>query len=160
MKKKPQVQFVSADTYKQLVPKERRKAAAAMLKSSETLAKAARALAVKALELRGAILELVEEMDVAARAGNWPAAFAAAHEIRGLAGTAGLVATGRIANGFCQYLDTVKRLRAVPDEAVVELHVDAIVRSSRTEDDTARYGDAVVENLSTLVSRKLAEIKE
>lgn len=159
-KKKPQAQFVPAEAYKPLVPKDRQKAALAMLKSSETLARAARTIATKAAGLRSVVLELVEKLETAARAGDWPAAFAAAHEIRGLAGNAGLVATGRIANGFCQYLDTVEMMRATPDRMVAELHVDAMVRSSRTEDDTARHGDAVVENLAALVNRKLGAIKE
>src|SRR5262249_22733922 len=152
--------FVPAAAYKQMLPPERRKAAAAMLKSTETLAKAARVIALKTAELRGAVLGLVDEMETAARAGNWPTAFAVAHEIRGLAGTAGLTATGRIANGFCQYMDAVALLHVAPDPAVANLHLDAMIRSARTEDDTLRYGDAVAEQLAALVSRKLKDIKD
>jgi hypothetical protein len=153
-------QFVPAAAYKPLVPRERRQAVVALLKSGETLAKAARVIAAKTAELRGAVLELVDEMERVARAGDWPAAFAAAHEIRGLAGTAGLTATGRIANGFCQYLDAVGMLHAIPELAVVTLHVDAITRSARTEDDTIRHGDAVAQHLAALVSRKIKDIKD
>ncbi len=160
MSKKQQAQFVPAAAYKQLVPRERRSAAAAMLKSTETLAKAARTIALKASELRSAVLELVDQMERTAQAGDWPAAFAMAHEIRGLAGTAGLTATGRIANGFCRYLDAVAMLHAVPDPAVLNLHMDALIRSARTQDDALRYGDAVAEQLAALVSRKLSDIKE
>jgi hypothetical protein len=152
-------EVVPADRYKPLLPKGRREAALAMLRSGETLAKAGRMVAMRRAELRDAVLDLVDQMDLTARGGDWPAAFAAAHEIRGLAATAGLTATGRIANGLCQYLDAVEMLRAVPDAAVAGLHIDAIVRSARTEDDTARHGNAVAEQLSALVSRKLAEIK-
>ena len=157
---KKQAQFTAAALFKPLVPRERKKAALALLKSSEMLAKTARVIAAKTAALRGAVLELVEEIERAARSGDRVAMFAAAHEIRGLAGTAGLVATGRIANGLCRYLDTVEMLHATPDQAVVTLHVEAMARSSRTEDDTLRHGDAVVESLSALVTRKLAAIKE
>jgi chemotaxis protein histidine kinase CheA len=160
MTRKQQAQFIPAAAYKPLVPRDRQKAAAALLKNSETLTKAARAIALKTAGLRDAVLALVDEMERVGRARDWPAAFAAAHEIRGLAGTAGLTATGRIANGFCQYLDAVALLHAAPDAAVVNLHIDAITRSARTQDDTIRHGDAVAQQLAALVSRKLTEIKD
>ncbi|MBL6854229.1 MAG: Hpt domain-containing protein [Alphaproteobacteria bacterium] len=160
MSKKPQANFISAANYKPLVPRERRQAVAAMLKSTKTLARAARVIAMKTAELRGAVLGLVDEMERAAQAGDLPATFEAAHEIRGLAGTAGLTATGRIANGLCRYLDAVAMLRTDADRAVIHLHIDAILRSSRTEDEALRHGDAVAEQLVTLVSRKLSGIKE
>jgi len=160
MSKTQQAQFVPATAYKPLVPKDQQKEAAAMLKSTETLSKAARVIALKAAELRGAVIVLIEEMERTARAGDLPAAFGAAHEIRGLAALAGLTATGRIANGFCQYLDAVRLLHAVPEPGVIALHLDAIVRSARTEDDALRYGDTVARELAALVSHKLSEVKE
>ena len=99
-------------------------------------------------------------MEVAARAADWTSVYDTTHEIRGLAGTAGLIATGRIANGLCHYLDAIAELGLKPDGAIASLHLDAIVRSARTEDDTARHGDAVAQELSALVARKLAEIKD
>lgn len=151
--------LVPADTYPPLLAPAMRKQALATLKSSATLARAARVIALKTAELRDAVLALVEELEEAMRAGDWQAAFAATHEIRGLAGTAGLTATGRIANGLCHYLDALKSAGAEPDEAVATLHLDALIRSARTEDDTARHGDAVARQLSELVQRKLAELK-
>jgi chemotaxis protein histidine kinase CheA len=159
MRKSPAVELVPAESYKPLLPKARRKAALAALSGSETLAKATRVIALKTAELRSAVLELVDRMEAAAGERNWPAAFEAAHEIRGLAGTAGLGATGRIANGFCQYLDAVTRLRVDPDAAVANLHTDAIARSARTADDAARHGDAVAEQLSALVSANLGKLR-
>jgi len=153
-------EFLLAESYPPLLSPTARKQALATLKSSATLARATRAIALKTAELRGAVLSLVVELEEAMRAGDWPAAFAATHEIRGLAGTAGLVATGRIANGFCHYLDALHALDAEPEEAVATLHLDALIRSARTEDDTARHGDAVVQQLAALVQRKLAELKE
>ena len=137
-----------------------RKQAMAKLKSSDTLAKATRIIAMRTAELRGAVLALIEQLEDAMRAQDWPSVFAATHEIRGIAGTAGLSATGRIANGLCHYLDSIAQLGLLPDAAIANLHLDAVIRSARTEDDAARHGDAVVELLSALVARKLAEIRE
>lgn len=152
--------LVPAEDYKPLLPKGRERAALRTLKSSETIAKATQVIALKRAELRGAVLALVQQMEDAARSQDWPTVFDAAHEIRGLAGTAGLNATGRIANGFCRYLDSLAELGVPPERAVVAVHMDAVARSARTEDDTARHGDAVVQDLAKLVSRKLSEIKD
>lgn len=158
MTEQPGAEIVSAENYKPLLPKDRQKAAIASLRSSATLAKAGRVIAQRTAQLR-AVLDMVAQMDAGARDGDWPAAFAAAHEIRGLAGTAGLSATGRIANGFCHYLDALQRMGAEPDPAVAGLHIGAVVRSARTEDEAARHGDAVAEELAALVRRKLAELR-
>lgn len=159
MRKIEAAEIVPAEAYKPLLPRERRQAALAALRSSETLSKAGRVIALKTTELRGAVLDFVTAMENAARAGDWEAAFGAAHEIRGLAATAGLSATGRIANGFCQYMDAVTRLSAQPDAAVMNLHTDAIVRSARTEDDAVRHGDAVAKQLSALAHANLAKLR-
>src|SRR5258707_11208768 len=90
------------------------KQAMATLESNATLAKAARIIALKSTELRGAVLGLIEELEAAVKAADWPSAFAAMHEIRGLAGTAGLAATGRIANGLFRYPDAVQTPRPQP----------------------------------------------
>ncbi|MEJ0028240.1 MAG: Hpt domain-containing protein [Rhizomicrobium sp.] len=148
-----------AGDYPPLLSEAGRKQAMAKLKSSETLARASRVIALKTAELRGAVLALVDELGAAMRARDWPTVFSATHEIRGLAGTAGLVATGRIANGLCHYLDSIAQLGIEPDAAVAGLHLDAVIRSARTEDDAARHGDAVAQQLAALVARKLAEAK-
>ncbi|HEX4303779.1 MAG TPA: hypothetical protein VHZ78_13365 [Rhizomicrobium sp.] len=145
--------------YPPLLSKARSRQAMNMLRSPETISKASRIIALKSTELRGAVLELVARVEDAARAGDWALVYETTHEIRGLAGTAGLTATGRIANGLCHYLDTVARLKLKPDVAVASLHLDAIVRSARTEGEAAQHGDAVAQELAALVVRKLAEIK-
>lgn len=163
MRMRPSVketELVAVEDYPPLLSKARSKQAMALLKSSATLAKASRIIAIKTAELRGAVIELIEQMDQAARAGDWPAVYGAAHEVRGLAGTAGLGATGRIANGLCHYLDAIHDMEQEPDATIASLHLDAIARSARTMDDTARHGDAVAQQLAALVARKLAEIKE
>ncbi len=153
-------EFVAAGTYRPLLSDAARKQAMAKLKSSDTLSRASRVIAMRTAELRGAVLGLVDQLEEAMRAKDWTTVFAATHEIRGMAGTAGLTATGRIANGLCHYLDSMAQLGAAPDAAITNLHLDAVIRSARTQDDAARYGDVVAEQLSALVARKLAEIKE
>jgi chemotaxis protein histidine kinase CheA len=130
------------------------------LRSNDTLAAANAVIEVRAADLRGAVLDLIGRMKDAARAADAAAVYAAAHEVRGLAGTAGLAATGRIANGFCRYLDAIARHGLKPDADVLSLHLDAITRAARTEEDTARHGDQVARQLARLVTRRLARIKD
>ena len=163
MNRRPNIQVehvTPATEYPPLLPKARRAQAMRMLRSSETMDRANRIIALKKSQLRGAVLEHVDLIEAAARTGNWTFVFELAHEIRGMAGTAGLAATGRIANGLCRYLDALALSGAEPDRSVATLHLDAIVRSARTEDDAARHGAAVADQLSSLVDRKLREIKE
>ena len=154
------VELVPAADIPPLLNKSRSKQAMTLLKSSALLAKAGRILTMRSAEMRGAVLELIEQVEGEARAGNWQAVYDTTHEIRGLAGTAGLTATGRIANGLCHYLDSMKGFDIAPDAAVASLHLGAIGRSARTEHDAARHGDAVAQELSLLVARKLAEVRE
>ena len=154
------VEMVPVEDIPSLLNKSRSKQAMTLLKSSALLAKAGRVLAMKSTEMRGAVLELVEQVEGEARSGDWRAVYATTHEIRGLAGSAGLTATGRIANGLCHYLDAMNERGAAPDAAIASLHLDAIVRSARTAHDATRHGDAVAQELSLLVARKLAEVKE
>ncbi len=153
-------EFVSAASYPSLLPGGARKQAMAKLQSSETLAKASRVIAMRTAELRGAVLALVDRLEAAMQDGDLASVFAATHEIRGLADTVGLTATGRIANGLCHYLDSAQQIDMAPDAAIVHLHVDAVIRSARTEDDAARHGEEVAAQLAALVARRLGEIKE
>ncbi len=99
-------------------------------------------------------------MEAAARSADLVTIFEQAHEIRGLAGNAGLVATGRIANGLCKYLDAIERAEYASDRELVVLHLEAIARAARAEDEATRLGDAVANELAALVDRKLAEIND
>jgi chemotaxis protein histidine kinase CheA len=141
-----------------LTPQDAR-AALTYLRSSEAVKCAARAIAMKGAEMRGAVLKLVDVLEGAVEARGWPEIFHSAHEIRGLAATAGLAATGRMANTLCQYLDALHVAGVEPDATVVGLHTDAIARSARTEDEAARHGDKVAMELAALVARRLSEIK-
>jgi hypothetical protein len=78
------------------------------------------------------------------------------HEIRGFAETAGLVTTGRIADILCRYMDDMERVGKPLDSHIVTLHVAAIARAARAEDDDAAMGDVVAAELAALVARRLA----
>lgn len=159
-RKPPDKKIIPAADYPALLPPARRVQALRLLRSDEMLDKANRVILMKKAELRGVVMEHIERIEAATRSREWALVFELAHEIRGLAATAGLSATGQIANGLCRYLDTLNLHAAAPDIAVATLHLDAIVRSARTEDDAARYGATVADQLETLVERKLGEIKE
>ena len=126
------------------------------LRDPEVVATAARVVADKAEDLRIAVLAHVDRIADAARACDPVAIFEQAHEIRGLAGNARLVATGRIANGLCKYLDAIRRAGRQPDQELVALHLEAIARAARAEDEATRLGDTVANELAALVDKKLA----
>ena len=152
--------IIPATDYPPLLPAALRARALRLLRGGDTIAKANRVISLKRGELHGAVLQRVDLIEAAARTEDWSLVYDLAHEIRGMAGTAGLAATGRIANGLCGYLDALALFGAEPDRTVATLHLDAIVRSARTEDDAARHGAAVADQLASLVDRKLGEIKE
>ena len=130
------------------------------LRDPEVAAEAARVISDKAEELRGEVLTYIDKVEAAVRAFDPVAIYEQAHEIRGLAGNAGLIATGRIANGLCRYLDALAVAGLQPEQSVVALHLDAISRAAHAEDEATRLGDAVANELASLVDRKLAEINE
>jgi chemotaxis protein histidine kinase CheA len=122
--------------------------------------RAASTLAAQGETMRRAVLEHVARLEKAGQGGDAGALFAEAHEIRGLAGNAGLGATGRIANGLCRYLDALSHLNAAADSSLVALHLDAIARASRAEDEATRLGEEVASELAALVTRRLGGIKD
>ena len=126
------------------------------LRDPEIVSAAALAVADKAEELRLAVLAHVDRIADAARAADPVATYEQAHEIRGLAGNAGLAATGRSANGLCRYLDALGRAGRQPAQKLVALHLEAIVRAARAEDEATRLGEEVANELAALVDKKLA----
>ena len=130
------------------------------LHDPQIIAEAALVIVSKAEELRAAVLSHVERMMAAARLSNHGEVYEQAHEIRGLAGCAGLAATGRIANTLCRYLDALGRAGVEPEQSVVVLHLDAIARAAHAEDEATKLGDTVANELAALVDRKLAEIND
>jgi len=127
------------------------------LKSEDASRRANRAVLARTGQLRDVVLEYVAELEEAVRAGDDAAAFGEAHDIRGLAGTVGLVAAGHIANGLCLYLDTLATRGQGSDRTVVLLHVEAIARAAHAEDDATRLGGKVAVELAMLVARKLSD---
>lgn len=117
-------------------------------------------MAESAEGMRSEVLGYIDRVEAAARADDFAGIYDHAHEIRGLAGNAGLAATARIANGLCRYLDTLERIARAPEGTVIALHLDAIARAAHAEDEATRLGDAVANELAQLVDKKLAEINQ
>ena len=149
------VQIIAPDSYRQMLSKPRAARALQTLRAPETAAKAQAATEAAMPAMRAAILQYVEEMEQAQ--GDTAILFAAAHEIRGFAETAGMVTTGRIAEVLCRYMDDLMRFNKPLDATIVTLHVAAIARAARAEDDSVRAGQAVASELAALVAKRLSE---
>lgn len=152
---KPKVQLITPDNYPQMLSKPRAARALHTLRAPETAAKAQAAMEEAMPAMRAAILQYVEAMEQAA--GDMTKLFEAAHEIRGFAETAGMVTTGRIAEVLCRYMDDITRFGRPLDTTIVALHVSAIARAARAEDDNVRTGQAVAAELAALVAKRLSE---
>lgn len=150
-------QIILPDAYPQMLSRADAARAMRTLRAPETTARAAQAMESSKPALREAVLALVAGMEQAG--GDMARMHEAVREIRGLAETAGLASTGRIAEILCRYLDDMVRIGQPPDAAIAALHVSAIARAARAEKDDARMGDTVAAELAALVSRKLAEAR-
>jgi hypothetical protein len=154
-KKATPAQLIPPDAYPQMMSKPRAARALYTLRAPETAAKAQTAMEAAMPPMRAAILQYVQEME---QAGNdMTKLFEAAHEIRGFAETAGMITTGRIAEVLCRYMDDLIRVGKPLDGTIVTLHVAAIARAARAEDDNVRTGQAVAAELAALVAKRLAE---
>jgi len=149
------IEFIKPDDYPQMLSKPRAARAMHTLRAPETSARAQAALEAAMPAMRAAILQYVEEMEQAE--GDMTRMFEVAHEIRGFAETAGMVTTGRIAEVLCRYMDDLTRFNKPLDSTIVVLHVRAIARAARAEDDSVRTGEAVASELAALVARRLSE---
>ena len=119
--------------------------------------RAAKAITAESGKLRDVVRGYVDALE---RSGGDPELLRElAHEIRGLAETAGLAATGRIAEGLCRYLDQMDEIRIPAEASVTMLHVSAIARAARAEDEATRMSEVVAAELAALVNRKLTEAK-
>ncbi len=150
-------QVIPPDSYPQMMSKSDAAKISRILRSSEAVAKGARVIKDAGQKLRAGVREYVRELEDAI--GDHQITSEKAHDIRGFAETAGLRATGRIADGLCRYFEELEKLDAAPDGAVVTLHVSAIARAARAEEESSRMNDVVVKELAALVSHKLAETK-
>jgi len=157
-RKPPAVQFIAPDSYPQMLSKPRAARALHTLRTPETAAKAQAAMEAAMPAMRVAILQYVQEMEQAQ--GDTTKLFDAAHEIRGFAETAGMITTGRIAEVLCRYMDDLMRFNHPLDATIVTLHVAAIARAARAEDDSVRTGQAVASELAALVAKRLSEVEQ
>ena len=155
MKRKAQI--IPPDRYPQMVSRSDAAKIARRLRAPRTLAEAARVIEAAGASLREGVRDYVRELEETI--GDHEISFDKAHEIRGFAETAGLKATGRIADGLCRYFEEMAGRGAKPDTAIVALHVSAIVRAAHAEDEVSRMSDVVAKELTSLVDRKLSETK-
>lgn len=152
---KPQI--IPPDSYPQMVSKTEAARISRALRASETIQRGDRVVEEQSQTLRQGVRDYVQALEMAV--GDHESTYAKAHEIRGFAETAGLAATGRIADGLCGYFDEMEKLAAEPDLDVVALHVSAIARAAFAEDEAIRMGNMVAKELAALVDHKLAETK-
>jgi hypothetical protein len=148
-----QAQMISPDAYPQMMSRQDGARAMQSLRSTQTLDKAQAAMEAAVPAMRNAILQYVGELEEAGT--DMRQIFDTVHEIRGFAETAGLVTTGRIAEILCRYMDDMERLGKAVDGQLVALHVSAIARAARAEDDDVALGEVVAEELAALVAKKL-----
>jgi hypothetical protein len=150
-----QAQFIAPDGYPQMMNSHAAAKALTVLRSAQTAVKAAEAMEAAVPPMRAAILQYVDTLDAAG--GDMALVFEQIHEIRGFADTAGLVTTGRIADILCRYMDDMNRIGKPVDAPIVALHVSAIGRAARAEDDDVGMGEVVAAELAALVARRLAD---
>jgi hypothetical protein len=149
--------IIPPEVYPQLVNKSEAAAAARALHSPAAAERGARAIEQQRESLCVAVHHLVDDLEKAG--GAQDLVLQAAHEIRGLAEPAGLAAAGRIADGLCRYVDEIDRCGLRPDPTIVDLHVNAILRATRNENERGAISDAVARELAALVRNRLTEVK-
>jgi hypothetical protein len=151
-------ELITPDAYPQMMSKQDGARAMQALRSSQTQAKAQVAMAAAVPPMRAAILQYVDELEAAGA--DQVRIFTLGHEIRGFAATAGLVTTGRISEILCHYMDDMERLKRPADATIVALHVAAIARAARAEEDDVQVGEVVAAELAGLVAKRVAEAKD
>jgi hypothetical protein len=153
MAKKAEV--IPPSAYPQMVGKAQAQLMARTLRSAVTAVTASRVIEDSGEVLRAAVRAYVEELEKAGL--DHELISEKAHEIRGFAETAGMLSTGRIADGLCRYFDDAAQAGVPVDNAVVALHVSAIGRTARDTDALSHMNDVVAKELAGLAARKLAE---
>ena len=154
-KPKTRVELIPPDAYPQMVSKAQAANMARTLRSNVTAVTASRVIEDSGEALRDAVRNYVAELEEAGM--DFEILSDKAHEIRGFAETAGMLSTGRIADGLCRYFDDAEQEGVLPDNAVVALHVSAIGRTARDPDALSQMSDVVARELAMLAGRKLAE---
>jgi hypothetical protein len=157
-KPKIKVQMIPADAYPQMVSKAQAATIARTLRSNVTAVTATRVIEDNGEMLRDAVRVYVTELEEAGL--DFTILSDKAHEIRGFAETAGMMSTGRIADGLCRYFEDAYQAGVRPDNAVVALHVSAIGRTARDTNAMSQMSDVVARELAMLAGRKLAESRK
>ena len=157
-KPKIKAQMIPPDAYPQMVSKAQAANMARTLRSNVTAVTASRVIEDSGEALRDAVRNYVAELEEAGM--DFEILSDKAHEIRGFAETAGMLSTGRIADGLCRYFDDAEQAGVLPDNAVVALHVSAIGRTARDPDALSQMSDVVARELAMLAGRKLAESRK
>lgn len=153
----PKAKIIPADSYPALMGRDDVAYALRALYSPQTLEKAQRALSAQGDAIKAVVLEYGEQMERDRH--DLAKLYALAHEIRGMAETAGLPVAGRISENLCRYLDETSRRPAPADRALVALHVDAITSAMRSPPADASLGEKVAEELSVLVTSQLRGLR-
>lgn len=154
-KAKTKVEMIPPDSYPQPVTRAQAVEMVHALRSPGLSQAVARVIENSGEMLRKAVCGYVEELEAAAS--DFGLLFKKAHEIRGFAETAGMLSTGRIADGLCRYFENAAQAGLKPDPEVVALHVSAIGRTARDADAGSRMSDVVARQLAVLAARKLSE---
>lgn len=154
MTKSNAAQLITPDAYPQMLGRPAAARALQTLFSPRTAEMAARAMQACIVPMRAAIMGYVAELE--APGTDMTGVHETVHEIRGFAENAGLVTTGRIADILCRYMDDMRRAGKPLDSHIVTLHVAAIARAARAEEDDAAMGDVVAAELAALVARRLS----
>jgi hypothetical protein len=150
-----EAELIQPDAYPQMVSKRDGLRCMQTLQSDRVALKARTAMASYTPMLRDAIMEYVETLEEAGA--DLERIFAVAHEIRNFAENAGMATAGRVAENLCRYMDEMERVKKPVDAAIVTLHVAAIARAARAEEDDAKMGDVVSAELNALVKRRLTD---
>jgi hypothetical protein len=148
-------ELIQPDAYPQMVSKRAGLRCVQALQSDRVALKARTAMASYTPMLRDAIMEYVEALEEPGA--DLERVFAVAHEIRNFAENAGMATAGRVAENLCRYMDEMERVKKPVDPAIVTLHVAAIARAARAEEDDAKMGDLVTAELNALVKRRLSD---
>jgi len=159
-KRAPEAEIIDTDQYPAMLDEEAAQAFLTELSLRDTSKRATNALETKRMQISHAVRGYIEALDKAVRGNDLKTMIEQAHEIRGLAANAGLEAVGRLADGLYKYIDTAMRLEAPVDPQVIVLHINAIARASTTASEAKAYGEAVANELSALVARKLQAINQ
>lgn len=148
-------EFIEPDAYPQMMSKPNGVRALQTLQSAHVALKAKTAMNAYTPLLRDAIMDYVDDLEEAGT--DMTRIFAMVHEIRNFGQNAGMITAGRIAEILCRYMEEMGRLNKPQDQTIVALHVAAIARAARAEEDDVAIGETVAAELEALVSRRLAE---